>query len=103
MSDPTADDDLAQLLAAAQVALNALDDEATDAGWLVSAAKVQCGQSARLIAQETVQMHGGMGLAEEYPAAHFFARLGLFERRWGDGDHHLLRYAEATNANVKAA
>ncbi|QBX36667.1 pimeloyl-CoA dehydrogenase small subunit [Brevundimonas sp. S30B] len=95
---------IAEALAEAitQVALNALDAEATDSGWRVSAAKVRCGQSARLIAQETVQMHGGMGLAEEYPAAHFFARLGLFERRWGDGDHHLLRYAEATGADVKA-
>ena len=39
-------------------------------------------------------MHGGMGLADEYPAAHYFARLGLFERRWGDADHHITRFAE---------
>ncbi|MEN5231326.1 acyl-CoA dehydrogenase family protein [Brevundimonas naejangsanensis] len=59
----------------------------------VSAAKVRVGESARLIGQQAVQLHGGMGLTEEYPAAHFFARLGLFERRWGDADHHLNRFS----------
>jgi alkylation response protein AidB-like acyl-CoA dehydrogenase len=59
-----------------------------------SAAKVRVGESARFIAQQTVQLHGGMGLTEEYPAAHYFARLGMFERRWGDSDHHLRRFAE---------
>ncbi len=76
-----------------QQTLVALDQGRPDAARLVSAAKVRSNASARLIAQETVQMHGGMGLTEEYPAAHFFARLGLFERRWGDADHHLARFS----------
>jgi len=59
----------------------------------VSAAKVRVAESARFIGQQTVQLHGGMGLAEEYPAAHHFARLGMFMQRWGDSDHHLRRFA----------
>ncbi|MFN3535891.1 MAG: acyl-CoA dehydrogenase family protein [Brevundimonas sp.] len=87
---------IAEKMAAAmtEAALSALDRGRSDAAQLVSAAKVCVGQSARLVGQETVQMHGGMGLADEYPAAHYFARLGLFERRWGDADHHITRFAE---------
>ena len=84
-----------QARALTQQALVALDERRADAARLVSAAKVRSNLSARLIAQEVVQMHGGMGLTEEYPAAHYFARLGLFERRWGDADHHLVRFSAA--------
>lgn len=59
----------------------------------VSAAKVKVGESARLVGKECVQLHGGMGLTQEYPASHLFARLGLFERCHGDRDIHLERYA----------
>lgn len=64
-----------------------------------SAAKVRVGESARMIGQQAIQMHGGMGLTEEYPASHYFARLGLFERRWGDADHHLNRFSMLMNAD----
>jgi alkylation response protein AidB-like acyl-CoA dehydrogenase len=59
----------------------------------VSAAKVKVGESARYVAQHCVQIHGGMGLVEEYPASHLFARLGLFERAHGCHEEHLLRFA----------
>jgi alkylation response protein AidB-like acyl-CoA dehydrogenase len=63
----------------------------------VSAAKVKVGDSARYIAQQCLQIHGGMGLTEEYQASHYFARLGLFERTLGDRHDHLQRFA-ATNS-----
>ncbi len=59
----------------------------------VSAAKVKAGDSARYIGEQCVQLHGGMGLVQEYPAAHLFARLGLFELSNGNRDFHLERYA----------
>ncbi|MEO5773714.1 MAG: acyl-CoA dehydrogenase family protein [Sphingomicrobium sp.] len=62
----------------------------------VSAAKVRVGESAREVGQQCVQLHGGMGLVEEYPASHLFARLGLFERSHGDIDEHLERFASLT-------
>lgn len=62
-------------------------------GRAVSAAKVKVGDSARYVGEQCVQLHGGMGLVQEYPAAHLFARLGLFELSGGDRDFHLERYA----------
>lgn len=67
--------------------------DATARARAVSAAKVKVGESARYVAQQCVQIHGGMGLVQDYPASHLFARLGLFERAHGSEDEHLARFA----------
>jgi alkylation response protein AidB-like acyl-CoA dehydrogenase len=61
----------------------------------VSAAKVQIGRSARLIGQSSVQMHGGIGITDEYAGGHYFKRLTIIDRTFGDADHHLARFAAA--------
>lgn len=66
---------------------------ADDRAQAVSGARVKIGDAARLVGQECVQLHGGMGLTQEYPASHLFARLGLFERLHGNRDEHVERYA----------
>ncbi|HWL46549.1 MAG TPA: acyl-CoA dehydrogenase family protein [Sphingomonadaceae bacterium] len=86
----------APITAAAIAACETADDPARIRA--VSAAKVKADESARYIGQQCVQIHGGMGLTQEYPAAHFFARLGLFERAWGDSDEHLQRFASALSS-----
>ncbi|MEM1197339.1 MAG: acyl-CoA dehydrogenase [Pseudomonadota bacterium] len=58
----------------------------------VSAAKVGVGQSARLIGQEAVQIHGGNGVTDEYAIGHFFKRLTIFEGEFGNVDHHMKRH-----------
>ena len=58
----------------------------------VSAAKVGVGQSARLIGQEAVQIHGGNGVTDEYAIGHFFKRLTIFESEFGNVDHHMKRH-----------
>jgi len=58
----------------------------------VSAAKVRVGQAAKFIGQQTVQMHGGMGMTDELQAAHCFKRLTAIELTLGDTDHHLARF-----------
>jgi alkylation response protein AidB-like acyl-CoA dehydrogenase len=58
----------------------------------VSAAKYRLGQAARFIGQQAVQLHGGMGVTDELPAAHYFKRLTFFELMLGDSDHHLARF-----------
>ncbi|MGV7207451.1 acyl-CoA dehydrogenase family protein [Oxalobacteraceae bacterium A2-2] len=58
----------------------------------VSAAKARIGQAARYIGQQAVQLHGGMGVTDELPAAHHFKRLTTLELTLGDTDHHLTRY-----------
>lgn len=58
----------------------------------ISAAKLRVGQAARRIAQESVQLHGGIGLTEEMKISHLFRRLTTFCLQLGDGDFHLDRY-----------
>ncbi|KQV59445.1 MULTISPECIES: acyl-CoA dehydrogenase family protein [unclassified Duganella] len=59
---------------------------------VVSAAKVRVGQAARFVGQQAVQLHGGMGVTDELPAAHYFKRLAMIEITLGDADHHLERF-----------
>ena len=59
----------------------------------VSAAKVKIADAARQISQESVQLHGGMGMTEELKVSHNFRRLTMIAQRFGDADHHLERYA----------
>lgn len=80
-----------------QAAIRACDvGTPEERGRAVSAAKVKVGESARFVGEQCVQLHGGMGLVQEYPAAHLFARLGLFELSGGSRDFHLERYAALT-------
>lgn len=60
----------------------------------VSSAKVFIADAARLISQESVQLHGGMGMTEELKISHTFRRLTVLAQRFGDADHHLARYSQ---------
>ena len=55
----------------------------------LSQAKVQLGRSMRQVGQECIQLHGGIGVTDEYIASHYFKRLTLLEMTWGDTLHHL--------------
>jgi alkylation response protein AidB-like acyl-CoA dehydrogenase len=55
----------------------------------LSAAKVVIGQAGRFIGQQAVQLHGGMGMADELDVSHHFRRLTAMELTLGDTDHHL--------------
>ena len=58
----------------------------------VSAAKFRVGQALKFVGQQAVQLHGGMGVTEELPAAHHFKRMTMIELSLGDSDHHLQRF-----------
>jgi alkylation response protein AidB-like acyl-CoA dehydrogenase len=58
----------------------------------VSAAKARIGQAAKFVGQQAVQLHGGMGVTDELPAAHHFKRLTMIEQTLGDTDYHLARF-----------
>ncbi|HEY7991597.1 MAG TPA: acyl-CoA dehydrogenase family protein [Stellaceae bacterium] len=58
----------------------------------VSAAKVQIGQSGRFVGQQAIQLHGGIGMTDEYAAGHYFKRLSSIEHTFGDTDYHLDRF-----------
>ena len=52
-------------------------------------AKYQLGNSMRFVGQQCVQMHGGIGVTDEYIASHYFKRLTQMEMTFGDTLHHL--------------
>lgn len=56
---------------------------------LIAAAKVQIGRAGKAIAQDCVQMHGGIGITDEYIASHYFRALLAIDSLFGDADHHL--------------
>lgn len=60
----------------------------------LSMAKTLVGQAARYVAQEGVQLHGGMGVTDEMFAAHLFKRLTLINLLFGDADHHLAQVSD---------
>ena len=55
----------------------------------VAQAKVQLGQSARFLGQQAIQLHGGIGMTEEYIGSHYFKRLTAMEMQFGDTMHHI--------------
>lgn len=63
----------------------------------VYAAKVQINESARLIGEQAVQLHGGIGMTAEYKLGHLFKRLTMISRMFADTDHcldHLMQSTE---------
>ena len=52
-------------------------------------AKVQLGQSMRFVGQQAVQLHGGIGVTDEYIVSHYFKKLTQLEMTFGDTLHHL--------------
>jgi alkylation response protein AidB-like acyl-CoA dehydrogenase len=61
----------------------------------VAGAKIQIGRSARYVGEQSVQLHGGVGVTMEYNIGHYFKRLTAIDRTLGDADYHLERLAEA--------
>lgn len=57
-----------------------------------SALKAQIGKSAKYAAQQSVQLHGGMGMTDELAVGHYFKRLTMIEILFGNRDHHLREY-----------
>jgi alkylation response protein AidB-like acyl-CoA dehydrogenase len=77
---------------ALMAAVKLASSDATERRRAVSAAKYRINQAARFVGQQAVQLHGGMGVTDELPAAHYFKRLSTIELTLGDADHHLARF-----------
>ncbi|MDW5444178.1 acyl-CoA dehydrogenase [Polaromonas sp. SM01] len=58
----------------------------------LSAAKFSIGRIGTLVAEESIQMHGGIGMTWELPLAHYAKRLVMIDHQLGDEDHHLQRF-----------
>ncbi len=58
----------------------------------IAAAKNLIGRSARLLAEESIQMHGGIAMTWEYNLSHYAKRLIMIDHLLGDTDYHLQRF-----------
>ncbi len=65
------------------------EEDAGERAHNISLAKVGVGQAGRHVSQSAVQMHGGIGMTEEYAVGHYFRRVMTFEHLWGDTSWHL--------------
>ncbi|MEA2737805.1 MAG: hypothetical protein QOH05_1112 [Acetobacteraceae bacterium] len=59
----------------------------------IALAKVGIGQAGRYVSQSAVQMHGGIGMTEEYAVGHYFRRCMVTERLFGDPAYYLAKLA----------
>jgi len=66
-------------------------DNAKERATAVAAAKVQVGKSAKFVGQQSIQLHGGIGMTMEAKIGHYFKRLTMIENNFGDTDYHLRR------------
>ena len=68
---------------------------AVERGDALAAVKVQINRSARFVGQASIQLHGGIGMTNEYLAGHYFKRLTAIEALFGSTVGHLKRVAAA--------
>jgi len=66
-----------------------LNDPAPQRRRAIAQAKYQLGQSMRFVGQQCIQLHGGIGVTDEYLASHYFKRLTVMEMTYGDSMHQL--------------
>lgn len=66
-----------------------LDAPADERRQAIARAKYQLGVSMRFVGQQAVQLHGGIGVTDEYVVSHYFRRLTQMEMTFGDTLHHL--------------
>ena len=74
-------------------AMNAIDENSNDVARFASMAKYKAGETSYLVSNESVQMHGGYGVTDEYDIGFFMKRARVAEQIFGNSDHHLDRYA----------
>ncbi|MBI5107110.1 MAG: acyl-CoA dehydrogenase family protein [Rhodocyclales bacterium] len=76
-------------------AVRADSDDAAERSRCIAAAKAYVLQSARLVGQQAVQLHGGMGVTDELNVGHYFKRLTMIGLSFGDVDYHLGRFSDS--------
>ncbi|WP_290652404.1 acyl-CoA dehydrogenase [Aquisalimonas sp.] len=59
----------------------------------VSTAKNQVGRGGRFVSEQSIQLHGGIGMTEEYNLAHYAKRIAMIDNQFGDADAHLDRFS----------
>lgn len=68
--------------------------DSSEAKRAVSSIKYQIGIAGKLVGQEAVQLHGGMGMSWEFDVGHYFKRLTVIAQMFGNADWHLDKLAK---------
>lgn len=71
-----------------------LSDDETGVARLASGAKSKIGYAGKFVADQAVQLHGGMGMTDELNVGHYFKRISSINIQFGDPAYHVLRYAQ---------
>ncbi|OBS30213.1 pimeloyl-CoA dehydrogenase small subunit [Tepidimonas fonticaldi] len=67
-------------------------DDPLERDRLIAAAKATIGRAGTQVAEESIQLHGGIGMTWELPLSHYAKRLVMIDHEFGDEDHHLARF-----------
>jgi alkylation response protein AidB-like acyl-CoA dehydrogenase len=78
------------------------DAEPVERGRAASGAKAKIGKCARFIGEQSIQLHGGMGVTEELEVGAYFKRLVAFDTLFGGSAHHYRRHATLGRTAVPA-
>jgi pimeloyl-CoA dehydrogenase small subunit len=70
------------------------EPDAAERAHNIAMAKVGVGQASKFVSQNAIQLHGGIGMTEEYAVGHYFRRCMVIEHTFGDTAHHVSRLAE---------
>jgi alkylation response protein AidB-like acyl-CoA dehydrogenase len=82
---------------AVMAALDAVDRDTPNVAELASLAKARAGETLHLVTNETVQMHGGIGMTDAHDAGLFLKRARVLEAMFGSESYHRSRYAMLNN------
>ncbi|MCK1526220.1 pimeloyl-CoA dehydrogenase small subunit [Bradyrhizobium sp. 182] len=69
-------------------------EDARERSNAIAAAKVQIGKSAKFVGQQSIQLHGGIGMTMEAKIGHYFKRLTMIETTFGDANYHQSRVTD---------
>lgn len=75
-----------------------LETSAEEQALQISAARNLVGRAGRLVAEESIQLHGGIAMTEEYELAHIAKRIVMADHRFGDTDTQLERFIDQSAA-----
>jgi alkylation response protein AidB-like acyl-CoA dehydrogenase len=81
-------------------ALGQLDADPAERRLVLAALKVQLGKSTRFVGAQAIQLHGGIGVTEEYSIGHYFKRLILVDSQFGTSAQHQKLLAKAIQAGL---
>ena len=75
-------------------ALKAIDTNENNLTEIASLAKAKLGQTLKLVSNEGIQMHGGVGMTDDVEIGFFIKRARVAQQTLGDYNYHLDRYAK---------